>query len=86
VEAAVRFHIEFSYRAEEREKLLSFLHGGGLAADGPLKVLGAWIAVQTGTGFALVETKDSRAFYQLCSVWSDYGQLKVTPVIEATEI
>lgn len=82
----MKFHVEFTYRAEEREKLLNLLQVGGLPAEGPVKVLGAWIAIQTGAGFAMVDTHDSRAFYELCSTWSEYGQIKITPVIDVASI
>ncbi len=78
----MKFVIEFTYTTEEREKLISFLNSGALVPDGPVKVLGAWIAVQTGSGYAVLDTKDSKAMYELCSSWSEYGKLKVTPVMD----
>lgn len=82
----MKFHVQFTYKASEREKLLRFLHGGGLAADGPLKLAGAWIAAQTGVGYALVETKDARAIYELCAGWTEYGQITVTPVVPVADL
>ncbi len=78
----MKFVIEFTYSTEEREKLLNFLQTGALTPDGPVKVLGAWVAIQTGNGYAVIDTKDSTAMYQICSSWSEYGQVKVTPVID----
>ena len=80
------FHITFTYKTAEREKLLHLLHGGALTADGPLKLAGAWISAQTGAGFAVIETKDAKAIYDLCSGWSEYGQITVTPVIAAADL
>jgi hypothetical protein len=79
----MKFHVEFTYGTANREKLLKFFHSGGLFGDGPVKITGAWISIQTGNGFALIETKDGKAFFELCSSWSEYGQIKVTPVIDA---
>ena len=79
----MKFHVEFTYDTQVREKLLHFFQHGGLNADGPVKISGAWIAIQTGTAFALIETKDGKAFFDLCSSWSEYGEIKVTPVIDA---
>ncbi len=81
----MKFHVQFTYKAAEREKLLRCLHGEGLTAEGPLKLVGAWIAVQTGVGFALIDSQDAKAIFDLCSVWSEYGQITVTPVIEAAD-
>lgn len=82
----MKFHVHFTYKAAERENLLRLLHLEGLSADGPLKIVGAWIAVQTGVGFALVDSKDAKAIYDLSLVWSDYGQITITPVIEAADV
>lgn len=79
----MKFHIAFTYRPDEREKLMNFLQGGGLEFDGTLKLLGCWIAVQTGNGYALIETQDAKAIYEHCSRWSEYGQVTVTPVVDA---
>lgn len=80
------FHVAFDYRVQDREKLLHFLHSGGLSTEGPATVLGAWLAVQSGTGFALIETDDGTAIYLLCSKWAEYGKVQVTPVIDASTI
>jgi hypothetical protein len=82
----MKFHIEFRYGSEEREKLLHYLSGGALAADDAIKVIGTWIAIETGVGYAIVESKDGDALYRLCSGWSDYGAVKVTPVIAAGKL
>lgn len=82
----MKFHIEFHYRPDEREKLLHYLSGGGLSTDESIKVTGSWIAVETGMGYAIVETKEGEALYRLCSSWSDYGAVKVTPVIAAGKL
>ena len=82
----MKFHATFTYKPIEREKLIHFLHGGALTTDGPLKVKGAWIGVQTGIGYALLEATDAKALYDLCSNWSEYGQVSVTPVIAASEL
>jgi|GEM_PF-2407581 len=82
----MKFHVHFTYKAAEREKLLRILSDGALSSDGPLKIVGAWISVQTGDGFALVDSKDAKAIYNLSSVLSDYGQITITPVIEAADV
>ena len=82
----MKFHAEFTYAPDQREKLLRMLHGGGLKADGDLKVKGAWISAQTGTGFALLETDDAAALFQMCSEWSDFGQVRLTPVVAAADV
>lgn len=82
----MKFHAEFSYTASDREKVLRLLHGGGLTSDSPLKILGSWVALQTGVGFAMIEAKDAKSIYDLASSWADFGQLKLTPVIEVENI
>jgi len=82
----MKFHVHFTYKVAEREKLLQLLQSGGLSAEGQLKIIGAWLAVQTGIGFALIESKDAKAIYDMSSIWSDYGQITITPVVEATDV
>jgi hypothetical protein len=82
----MKFHVQFTYKPSEREKLIHFLRDGGLTAEGPLKLTGAWIAAQTGVGYALLETREAKAIYELCREWSEYGQVTVTPVLPATDI
>ncbi len=82
----MKFHVEFAYAPGDREKLLRVLQGGGLSAAGPLTIDGAWVAIQTGSGYAVIDTKDAKAFYQLCSAWSDFGQVKVTPILAASDV
>jgi hypothetical protein len=41
----MKFHIEFTYQAEQRENLLNYLHTGALTIEGPVKVLGVWVAL-----------------------------------------
>jgi hypothetical protein len=80
------FHAEFTYAPDQREKLLRMLHNGGLKSDGELKINGAWISVQTGSGYAILETEDAATLYQLCSEWSDFGQVRLTPVLPAAHV
>lgn len=82
----MKFHVEFTYKSGDREKLLRYMTSEGLKSNGTVKFKGAWIAAETGRGFAIVETDDGAALYELCSQWIDYGELKVTPVIAASEI
>lgn len=82
----MRFHVIFEYPAESREQLLQFVGTGGLQSDGPLKVAGAWIAAETGSAFAVIDTDDAKALYQLCANWSDYGSVHVTPVIGVKDL
>lgn len=82
----MKFHISFTYESEEREKVLNFLKFGGLEFEGALKLVGCWIAVQTGSGHAIVDAKDAKAMYEHCSRWSEYGRITVTPVIDATDL
>jgi hypothetical protein len=82
----MRFHVIFEYTSESREQLLQFVDTGGLKSDGPLKVLGAWIAAETGSAFAVIETDDAKALYQLCANWADYGHVHVSPVISVKDL
>jgi hypothetical protein len=82
----MKFHVQFTYKAADREELLRFLHTEGLNSEGLVKLIGAWIAVQTGVGFAVIDSKDAKAVYDRCSRWSEYGQITVTPVIEAANV
>lgn len=80
------FHVEFTYSSGQREKLLRLVESEGLKANGPLKFRGAWVAAQTGKGFAIIETDDASALYDICSQWVDYGGIQLTPVISAKEV
>ncbi len=82
----MRFHVIFEYPSESREKLLQLVETGGLQTDGAIKVIGAWIAAETGSAFAVMETNDAKALYALCSNWSEYGTVHVTPVISVKEL
>ena len=77
----MQFHVEFKYRPEEREKLFRFLDSGALQTEDPLRIIDAWIAVETGTGYAIVETTDAKSLYSLCSNWSEHGCVKVSPLL-----
>ena len=81
----MKFMVQFGYKSSEKENLLRQLDVGGLEQHG-LSVAGAWIAVQTGLGFVLVDTDDALKLYEVCSKWSDYGALTIYPVIDASEI
>ena len=65
---------------------MRFLRQGGLETEGQAKIRGAWVAAQTGRGFAIVETGDAQALYGLCPAWSDFGEVQVTPVVSAEEV
>jgi hypothetical protein len=82
----MQFHAEFTYQPQEREKLFHFLDAGALKTATSLKIIGAWLAVETGIGFAILETDDAKALYQLCAAWSEYGACKVTPLLGVKEI
>lgn len=80
------FHAEFNYAPDQREKLLRLLHGDGLKVGAGLKVKGAWVAAQTGTGYALLETDDASSLYALCTQWTDCGRVTLTPVVAAADV
>lgn len=82
----MKFHVQFTYKSSERENLLRLLQSGGVVTERPLKLVGAWIAAQTGVAYAVVETEDANAIYELCAVWSDYGQIVLTPIIPVSEL
>ena len=82
----MQFHVEFKYDPHEREKLLHFLAADALKPDNPIKFLGAWVSIGTGTGYAIIETKDPAALYYNCTSWSEYGTLQVTPILSVEEI
>jgi len=75
----VKFHIEFAYRTDRREDLLNFLHAGALQMEGSVQVLGAWLALQTGKGYALIDTKDSKALYRISSAGRTMGRSRLLP-------
>jgi hypothetical protein len=82
----MRFHVILEYPSESRENLLKLVETGALHAEETIKVIGAWIAAETGSAFAVMETNDARALYGLCSNWSEYGTVHVTPVISIKEL
>jgi len=82
----MRFHVEFTYSSSSRDKVLRLLRDRGLNPGNNLKILQAYVAIATGTGYVIVDTNKAAALYEACSAWSDIGQLKVTPVIEVDEI
>lgn len=80
------FHIQFVYAPSNHERLVRLLHQGGLDTTGAVKIRQSWLAVQTGIGYALAESDDAAKLYQACSVWSEYGQLTVTPVVSIDDL
>lgn len=82
----MRFMATFTYDPKVRERLLKFLHGGGLDGGSSLKVAGAWLSAQTGTGYAVLEADDARAIYDLSVSWSEFGQINLTPVIPVKDL
>ncbi len=82
----MRFHVILEYPSESREKLLQLVGSGALHAEESIKVVGAWIAAETGSAFAVMETNDAKALYAICSNWSEYGTVHVTPVISVKEL
>jgi hypothetical protein len=85
-EGHMTFHVQFNYQQQDRERLLRFLHQGGLETSDGVKLHGSWLSLQTGTGYAVLETDDASGLYELCSVWSEYGQLSISPVVPLSEI
>jgi hypothetical protein len=81
----MKFHVHFTYESQDREKVLRFLESGGLSSDA-VKVKGAWIAAETGFGFAILEADDAKPLYELCAEWSEYGQLQLTPLISVRDL
>lgn len=82
----MQFHVKFTYNSENRENLLRFLGAGGLDSESPLKVVGAWVAVESGSGYAIIQTKDALALHNLCSEWSEYGEVNIDPIVSVKEI
>ena len=80
------FHVELEYRSEAREELIRFLAAGALQTEEPLKMVGSWVAAESGTGYAIIETPDARTLYSFCATWSEYGCVKVTPLLSTKEL
>lgn len=82
----MKFIATFTYEADMRKNLLHFLKDGGLTSPKGLTVSSAWIAAQTGTGYALLETKDAAVIYEMCVSWSEYGTVTITPVVAVSDL
>ena len=80
------FHAEFTYTADQRERLLRFLQSDALKSQSEIRFKGVWIAAHTGTGYAIIETDSAAALYTISSQWADYGRLMIVPVVAASEI
>ncbi|MFO1095682.1 MAG: hypothetical protein U0992_20610 [Planctomycetaceae bacterium] len=78
-------HSLFSYQPRDRERLLRFLHQGGLEAGADVTIWSSSFTVQSRTELTVLETDDSRRFYELGSVWSEYGQLSATAEVPLAE-
>ena len=81
----MKFHLEFTYQPQVREKLLRLLESDGLSAEG-VTIKGAWVAAQTGFGYAIVEADDVKPLHDLCAAWSEYGQVDLTPLISVKSL
>jgi mannose-1-phosphate guanylyltransferase len=82
----MRFHVRFTYGTENREKALQLLRQGALKAEASVKAERAWVAIGSGIGFAILETSDDKALYELAVTWSDFGELEFTPIIEVKSV
>lgn len=80
------FHLKLEYKSTERENALDLLHTGGLDTECGVAIETSWVAVETCTAFALVETTNAKGMYDLCSRWSDVGTVTVTPVLSSAKI
>ena len=80
------FHVTFTYDASSRDHLLNFLKAGGLRTDGSIKIVGAWVALETGVAFAIVKSDNAKSIYEMCSAWTEYGEITVTPVLAASDL
>ena len=66
--------------------MLTFFRAGGLSTDGSIKIVGAWVALETGVAFAIVKSDNAKAIYDLCSTWTEYGEITVTPILAASDL
>ncbi|MCP4460413.1 MAG: DUF3303 domain-containing protein [Cytophagales bacterium] len=51
-----------------------------------MKVEGAWLGAQTGIAYVVVEADKDVDLYHACSRWTEYGTLKMIPVVSLSEI
>ncbi len=82
----MKFHVKFTYGSQNREKVLQLLQQGALKSEATVKAERVWVAIGTGVSFAIVDTTDEKALYDLAVTWSDFGELEFTPIIEAKNI
>jgi predicted DNA-binding protein (UPF0278 family) len=86
VKTQMKFHVEFVYSPSNRDNLKHFLNADGLAAEGSLKIEGAWVAAQTGTAYAIVSARDAKSIYEMSSSWAEYGDLTITPILAVADL
>lgn len=72
----MKFPIAFTYRFDERDKVLNFLHSGGLEFEKELKLVGCWIAVQTGSGYAIVVQRTAKRYMNTVLVGLSLGKFQ----------
>ncbi|MDA1229589.1 MAG: DUF3303 family protein [Planctomycetota bacterium] len=82
----MKFHVKFTYGSANRDKVLQLLHQGALKSEATVKAERVWSAIGAGMSFAILETNDEKALYELGVTWSDFGQLEITPIIDTKNI
>lgn len=80
------FMVELEYSLEKREALTRYFESRGVTGHGDhLVVQGAWVS-KTRRCFALVSAGNAESFRQMCDMWSEFGELTTTPVIDIQSI
>jgi hypothetical protein len=81
------YMIEFRHTSEKAHLARELLKAlGGLEAGAAVHVKGAWVAVQTGSGYALVDATDAVQLYAMCARWADIGEVNVIPVVPVAQV
>ena len=44
------------------------------------------VALEIGDAFVIVKSDNAKAIYYLCSTWTEYGEITVTPILAASDL
>jgi len=81
----MKFMIEFTLRAHDKNKALEAFEQRGPNRSPGVNFLGAWIGKNSDVIFVLVESTDESLVNSAAKSWPEIGDFQITPVIDVQQ-